>query len=152
MTGDEIRQRRLEVIEEHFRSEVDKQFDRTLATFGGHPHYEIMATGQVYDGDDEVLAYHRAQRTAFPDQRHDNVRIHVADDDVVVTEFDLLGTNLGEFYGLPPTGRSFRVPVVALFFFDGDRITNERVYLDAASLLRQIGREEILTLAASGDA
>lgn len=152
MTGDEIRQRRLEVIEEHFRSEVDKQFDRTLATFAGHPHYEIMATGQVYDGDDEVLAYHRAQRTAFPDQRHDNVRIHVADDDVVVTEFDLLGTNLGEFYGLPPTGRSFRVPVVALFFFDGDRITNERVYLDAASLLRQIGRAEILALAGSDDA
>lgn len=150
MTGDEIRQRRLEMIEEHFRSEVDKQFDRTLATLAGHPHYEIMATGQVYDGDDEVLAYHRAQRTAFPDQRHDNVRIHVADDDVVVTEFDLLGTNLGEFYGLPPTGRSFRVPVVALFFFDGDRITNERVYLDAASLLRQIGREEILALAGSG--
>lgn len=150
MTGDEIRQRRLEMIEEHFRSEVDKQFARTLATFAGHPHYEIMATGQVYEGDDEVLAYHRAQRTAFPDQRHDNVRIHVADDDVVVTEFDLLGTNLGEFYGLPPTGRSFRVPVVALFFFDGDRITNERVYLDAASLLRQIGREEILALAGSG--
>lgn len=150
MISDELRQRRLEVIEEHFRSEVDKEFDRTLATFNGHPHYEIMATGQVYDGDDEVLAYHRNQRTAFPDQRHENVRTHVADD-VVVTEFDLLGTNLGEFYGMPPTGRSFRVPVIAVFFFEGDRITNERVYLDAASLLTQIGRGEILAFADTGD-
>ena len=150
MISDELRQRRLEVIEEHFRSEVDKEFDRTLATFNGHPHYEIMATGQVYDGDDEVLAYHRNQRTAFPDQRHENVRTHVADD-VVVTEFDLLGTNLGEFYGMPPTGRSFRVPVIAVFFFEGDRITNERVYLDAASLLTQIGRGEILAFADIGD-
>ncbi|MDT5087559.1 MAG: hypothetical protein QOG47_266, partial [Mycobacterium sp.] len=25
-------------------TEVTKEFDRTLATFNGHPHYEIMAT------------------------------------------------------------------------------------------------------------
>src|SRR3546814_1886166 len=58
--------------------------------------------------------------------RSENVRIHLADDDTVITEFDLLGTNTGEFLGLPPTGRSFRVPVIAVFAFDGDRITNER--------------------------
>jgi steroid delta-isomerase-like uncharacterized protein len=140
----ELRQRRLALLDEHFRSEVDKEFDRTLATFNGHPRYEIMATGQIHDGDDAVLAYHRTQRTAFPDQRHENVRMHVADDDTVVAEFDLLGTNLGEFLGLPPTGKAFRVPVIAVFFFEGDRITNERVYLDAASLVTQIGRIELL--------
>jgi steroid delta-isomerase-like uncharacterized protein len=143
MTDDAMRQRRLDVLDEHFASEVAQEFDRTLATFNGHPRYEIMATGQVYDGDDEVLAYHRAQRTAFPDQRHENVRFHFADDSVVA-EFDLLGTNRGEFLGQPPTGKAFRVPVIAVFFFDGDRITNERVYLDAASLLKQIGRRDIL--------
>ena len=146
MISDELRTRRLEVIEEHFRSEVDKEFDRTLATFDGHPRYEIVATGQVYDGDEEVLAYHRAQRTAFPDQRHDGVHHHVADD-AVICEFDLLGTNLGELYGQPPTGRAFRVPVIAVFTFRGDRITNERVYLDAASLLTQIGRTDLLARA-----
>ena len=140
---DDLRQRRLDVLEEHFASEVAQEFDRTLATFNGHPRYEIMATGQVYDGDDEVLAYHRNQRTAFPDQRHENVRFHFADD-AVVAEFDLLGTNRGEFLGMPPTGKSFRIPVIAVFFFDGDRITNERVYLDAASLLTQIGRRDVL--------
>jgi hypothetical protein len=34
-----------------------------------------------------------------------------------------------------------------VFRFDGDRITNERVYLDGASLLRQIGHEDLLPLA-----
>jgi steroid delta-isomerase-like uncharacterized protein len=89
------------------------------------------------------MGYYRATRTAFPDQRHDNVRIHVADD-AIITEFDLLGTNLGEFYGLPPTGKSYRVPVIAVFFFDEDRITNERIYFDSASLLTQIGRGELI--------
>ena len=146
MSNDDLRSRRLEVLEEHFASEVAQEFDRTLATFNGHPRYEIMATGQIYDGDAEVLRYHRAQRTAFPDQRHENVRHHVADDSVIA-EFDLLGTNLGEFLGLAPTGKAFRVPVIAVFFFEGDKITNERIYLDVASLLTQIGRGDVLALA-----
>ncbi|SEH63413.1 conserved hypothetical protein, steroid delta-isomerase-related [Mycolicibacterium rutilum] len=152
MGTDALRQRRLEVIREHMDTEVTKDFDATLATFKsgteGRPHYEIMATGQVFDGDAEVMDYYRTTRTAFPDQRHDNVRYHVADDSVIV-EFDLLGTNLGEFYGLPPTGKAFRVPVAAVFFFDDDRIVNERIYFDSASLVAQIGRTELLTGGAS---
>ncbi|MGH3674493.1 MAG: ester cyclase [Mycobacterium sp.] len=145
MINDDLRQRRLAIIREHMDTEVTQEFDRTLATFNGHPRYEIMPTGQVFDGDDEVIGYYRMTRTAFPDQRHDDVRYHVTDDAVIV-EFNLLGTNLGEFYGLPPTGRSFRVPIIAVFFFDGDRIINERVYFDSASLVTQIGRGEVLAL------
>jgi steroid delta-isomerase-like uncharacterized protein len=153
MISDELRQRRLDIIREHMDTEVTKEFDRTLATFKtdgeGHPRYEIMATGQVFDGDDEVMNYYLTTRTAFPDQRHENARFHVTDDAVIV-EFDLLGTNLGEFYGMPPTGKAFRVPIIAVFFFDGERITNERIYFDSASLVTQIGRGELLALVGTG--
>ena len=145
MITEELRRRRLDVISEHMITEVTKEFDRTLATFNGHPRYEIVPTGQVFDGDDEVMGYYLTTRTAFPDQRHENARFHVTDDAVIV-EFDLLGTNLGEFYGMPPTGKAFRVPVIAVFSFDGDRITNERIYFDAATLVNQIGRGELLAL------
>jgi steroid delta-isomerase-like uncharacterized protein len=147
MTSKELRRRRLEVLAKHFQSEIDHDWDACLATFKDVPRYEIVATGQVHEGPEAVVAYHRRQRTAFPDQRHENVRMHVADDDTVISEFDLLGTNTGELMGLPPTGLAFRVAVIAVFSFDGDRITNERVYLDGASLLRQIGRTELLPLA-----
>jgi steroid delta-isomerase-like uncharacterized protein len=149
MISEDLRQRRLAVIDEHFETEVTQEFDATLATFNGHPRYEIMATGEVFDGDDEVMGYYTRTRTAFPDQRHDNVRRHVADD-AVITEFDLLGTNLGEFLGLPPTGKAFRVPVIAVFFFEGDKIVNERIYFDAASLVTQIGRGEVLAAMGTG--
>ncbi len=149
MVDDELRTRRLAVVREHMDTEVTKEFDRTLGTFGGHPRYEIMATGQVFDGDDEVMGYYLSTRTAFPDQRHDNARFHVADETVIV-EFDLLGTNLGEFYGLPPTGKEFRVPIIAVFFFDGPDIVNERIYFDSASLVAQIGRPELLAPAGAG--
>ncbi|MCU1356231.1 MAG: putative ester cyclase [Acidimicrobiales bacterium] len=140
---DELLARRDAILREHFETEVSHQFDRTLATFGGHPHYEIMATGQVFDGDEEVLGYYLTTRTAFPDQRHDGVTIHHADG-CAVAEFDLLGTNTGELYGRPPTGKAFRVPVCAIFFFEGADIVNERIYFDTASLLSQIGHGELL--------
>ncbi|MET0699818.1 MAG: ester cyclase [Mycobacterium sp.] len=146
MISDDLRQRRLALIQEHMDTEVTQDFDQTLATFAGHPRYEIMATGQVFDGAQEVMGYYRTTRTAFPDQRHDNARFHTTDDTVIV-EFDLLGTNLGEFYGLPPTGKSFRVPIIAVFFFDGELIVNERIYFDTASLVTQIGRGELLAQA-----
>ncbi len=137
-----LRLRREQVVKEHFESEKDQEFDRTLATFD-KPHYEIMATNEVYDGPEEVMNYYLATRTAFPDQRHDNVRMHFAED-CVITEFDLLGTNNGPFYGMEPTGKSFRVPVCAIFFFEDDRIVNERIYFDSASLVTQIGQTAVL--------
>jgi steroid delta-isomerase-like uncharacterized protein len=143
MLAEALRDKRLALIKEHMQTEVTHDFDKTLATFNGHPRYEIVPTGQVFDGDDEVMGYYRTTRTAFPDQRHENARFHITDDAVIV-EFDLLGTNTGEFYGLPPTGKAFRVPVIAVFSFDGDRITNERIYFDSASLVSQIGRGELL--------
>ncbi len=143
---DELRQRRLATLDVHFQSEVDHDWDTCLSTFKDVPRYEIVPTGQIHEGVEAVLAYHKGQRRAFPDQRHEHVRIHVADDETVITEFDLLGTNTGEFMGGAPTGQAFRVPVVAVFSFDDDKVTNERVYLDLASLLRQVGRVDLLAV------
>jgi steroid delta-isomerase-like uncharacterized protein len=135
--GTNLRARREAVVREHMESENRHAFDVTLATFA-RPHYELIATGDVFDGADEVSRYYQTSRAAFPDQRNEVHAIHQADDAVVV-EFDLLGTHRGPLRGIPPTGRSFRCRMVALFFFDGDRIVNERVYWDAATILRQLG-------------
>jgi predicted ester cyclase len=70
--------------------------------------------------------------------------MHVADDDTIIAEFDLLGTNLGPLLGAEPTGKAFRVPTIAVFSFDGELITNERVYLDLATMFHQIGRADLL--------
>jgi steroid delta-isomerase-like uncharacterized protein len=125
------------VIREHMESENRLDFDSAIATFD-HPRYELVATGQVFDGEEQVRAYYAASRTAFPDQRNEIHTLRHADDAVVV-EFDLLGTHLGDFAGFDPTGRTFRCRMVAIFEFDGDRIVCERIYFDSSTLLRQIG-------------
>ena len=45
MITDDFRQRRLAIIREHMDTEVTKEFDATLATFNGHPHYEDHGHG-----------------------------------------------------------------------------------------------------------
>ena len=131
-----LRDRREAVVREHMDSENRQAFDVTLATFA-HPRYELMATGEVYDGAEEVARYYAASRAAFPDQRNTVRRVHHADDAVIV-EFDLMGTHAGPFRGIAPTGRSFTCPMVALFLFAGERIVCERVYFDAATILGQL--------------
>jgi steroid delta-isomerase-like uncharacterized protein len=118
-------------------SENRHEFGVTLATFA-RPRYELVATGQVFDGEEAVRQYYAASRAAFPDQRNEIHAIRQADDTVVV-EFDLLGTHRGTFLGIPPTGRAFRCRMLALFLFEGDRIVCERVYFDSATILRQLG-------------
>src|SRR3989454_12741650 len=118
-------------------SENRHDFDVPLAPFE-HPRYEIVPTGDVYDGGEAVRAYFEEARRAFPDQRNRLVELHHADDAVIV-EFDLLGTHRGPLRGLPPTGRAFTCRMVALFLFDGELIVCERVYFDAATILRQLG-------------
>jgi hypothetical protein len=51
-----LRERREAVVREHMESENDHDFDTTLATFD-HPRYEIIPTGDVHDGPEEVMAF-----------------------------------------------------------------------------------------------
>ncbi len=133
-----LRERRIALVREHMESENELRFDVTLGTFD-HPRYELIATGEVYDGPDEVAGYYEASRKAFPDQRNENVLLTYGED-VVIAEFDLLGTHRGELKGMAPTGRSFRCRMCALFIFEpqGERIVGERVYFDQATIARQL--------------
>jgi steroid delta-isomerase-like uncharacterized protein len=133
----DLRALREALIREHFESENRHDFDTTLATFH-HPRYELVATGDVYDGPDAVMRYFKESRSAFPDQRNRMLALHHADD-AVITEFELQGTHLGNYRGLPPTGRAFTARMSSFFLFEEDRLVCERVYFDANTLLRQLG-------------
>src|SRR5919198_1017136 len=108
-----MRKKRERIVIEHMESENRHEFDVTLETFE-HPRYELIGTGDVYDGETEVARYFEETRAAFPDQRNELIALHHSDDSVVV-EANLYGTHLGAFRGLPPTGRSFDLRICAAF-------------------------------------
>jgi steroid delta-isomerase-like uncharacterized protein len=132
----DLRARREAIVREHMESENRHEFDVTLGTFD-HPRYEIIPTGDVYDGPEEVMRYFTETRTAFPDQRNELIALHHADDAVIV-EFWLRGTHDGPFRGFEPTGKSFECRCTAFFIFEGDHLVCERAYFDAATIAQQL--------------
>jgi steroid delta-isomerase-like uncharacterized protein len=118
-------------------SENRHEYDATMDTFK-HPRYELIGTGDVFDGDQEVCDYFEQTRRAFPDQRNELLALHHADDAVLV-EAVVRGTHTGPLRSLPPTGRSFELPILAVFAFEGDGLVCERVYFDSNTMLRQLG-------------
>lgn len=132
-----IRERREIVVREHVEAERHKDIEATIATFA-HPRYEIVATGDVYDGADAVRAMHEELATAFPDMQLEEGELRHCDD-AVVAEGWITATHDGSFQGLPATGRVLRYRVLALFLFDEDRLVCERVYFDRLEILRGLG-------------
>ena len=136
MTDASVREARERVVREHMDAENRLDFDAALATFE-HPRYELIGTDTVHDGPEDVAKYYRDSRTAFPDQRNEIISLRHADD-AVITEFWLLGTHRGRLGSLEPTGRQFKVRMMAFYMFEGTGLVCERVYFDSGAILRQI--------------
>jgi steroid delta-isomerase-like uncharacterized protein len=135
--SDELREKREALVREHMDSENRHDYDATIATFH-RPRYELIGTGEEYDGVQEVERYFEETRNAFPDQENEIVAIHHSDDAVMVEAW-IRGTHLGTYRALPPTGRRWELQILAMFLFEEDRLMCERVYFDAATVLRQLG-------------
>ena len=127
----------MEVALEHMNAENQHEFERCIDAFA-HPRYEIIATGEIYDGSGEVASLLGENKRAFPDFHFDVRRMRDADEAVIV-EGDFRGTHQGLWRGLPATGRAVDFPVIIVFEFEGDRMVCERTYFDLGTPLRQLG-------------
>jgi steroid delta-isomerase-like uncharacterized protein len=112
-------------------------FDRCIAAFA-HPRYEIVATGEVWDGHSGVNKLLQENKKGFPDFHFHPETFHHAPQAVIV-EGRFTGTHLGSWRGLPPTGRKVDFPLIIVFQFDASQMVCERTYFDLGTPLRQLG-------------
>ncbi|HEX6358684.1 ester cyclase [Actinophytocola sp.] len=134
---EDVLRARQKLVLDHFHDEVRQDWDDVLSTFP-HPHYELIATMTVHDGDGEVRDYYHDTRVAFPDQDHEIIAIRHSPDAVIV-EFWLLGTHLGPLGKIPPTGARHRTRMTAYFIFDeNENLVTERIYFDQLTVLKQL--------------
>lgn len=132
-----LRAKRDAIVMEHMTAENAYEFERCIGAFA-HPRYEIVPTGEVWDGHDGVHDLLLQNITAFPDFHFEPSAIHHADEAVLV-EGRFRGTHAGPWRGLPATGRRIDFPLIIVFAFEGDRMVCERTYFDLGTLLRQLG-------------
>jgi steroid delta-isomerase-like uncharacterized protein len=128
------------LIREHVAAENDHDPARTVATFGRDARYDIPAMGPLgqLDGAEAVHGMLAGLFAAFPDFHGEPGPLHHADD-AVFTEVRITGTQRDEWAGIPPSGRRIDVRIACLFEFEGDRLTCEKVYMDFATVLQQLG-------------
>ena len=140
MTDTDLAERRKETVRIHMEAENVHDYDTVIDTFS-HPRYELVASGRVFDGEAEVREYFAQSRAAFPDQRNELISMR-HDDDAVIVELWILGTHKGPLATpngeLPPTGKSFKTQICAIFHFEGEKIVCERVYFDQLSIMAQL--------------
>jgi steroid delta-isomerase-like uncharacterized protein len=137
--NEDRRSARIAIVEQHVRLENEHDLEGVLRTFGDTARYDDEAWGEHYKGGDGVRLFYEQLMKALPDLEIEVVRWHVTGD-AVLLEVMIHGTHLGEWRGLPATGRRVEVPLCGVYTFDSeDRLAGEKIYYDRGTVLRQLG-------------
>ena len=95
-------------------------------------------TAGVHRGPEAAEKTLRAVFTAFLDLTVTIDQL-IIDGDNVASVLTLDGTHVGEFLGMPATGKRFMIPAVFFYYFENGKIVRERRIYDFTNLLMQIG-------------
>ncbi len=124
------------VLHAHIDAERTGDPDLILATFT-HPRYELVGSGRVYDGADEVRGYLLERAQAFPELVTEVIHFW-HDPEVVAAELWLSGVYRVPITGLGAPGRHFRIRTACFFHFDDAALISVRAYFDSGALARQL--------------
>lgn len=78
---------------------------------------------------------------AFPDIKY-QVDHTVSQGNTVVLECTVMGTQKGEFAGVPPTNKKIATPLVFVIELEAGKAKRWRTYFDTATMMRQLGVRE----------
>jgi len=121
---------------DHSRAEDDRDLAGLIATLADNCVYEIVPTGQRWNGHDGARGFYTSFLGAFPDVKFDLQDIVIGPQGVIeVTRMS--GTHRGEWAGQAPTGRQVNTLVVIHFPWDPEarKFAGERIYYDTAAFV-----------------
>ncbi len=90
------------------------------------------------DGREEVKQFYVMLRTAFPDINF-TIEDQIAEGDKVVTRWTVQATHLGEFHGIPPTGRQGVVTGISIDRLANGKFVEGWTIFDELGMMQQLG-------------
>jgi predicted ester cyclase len=119
----------------HSIAEDRQNIDDLIATLAADCVYEIVPTGQRWEGHAGARAFYTELFGAFPDNRFALSEIVVGPQGVFEVA-TLTGTNQGPWAGVPPSGLPVSLEVLILFPWDPatGRFSGERIWFDRGAL------------------
>ena len=115
----------------HSIAEDRRDIDGLIATLSPDCRYEIVVTGQTWDGYDGARSFYEELFEAFPDNTFALSEIVIGPQGVFEVA-TLTGTNQGPWAGTPASGLPVSLEVLILFPWDPvtERFTGERIWFD----------------------
>jgi predicted ester cyclase len=119
----------------HSIAEDRRDIDGLIATLSPRCTYEIVVTGQRWDGHDGARTFYSELFAAFPDNAFALSEIVVGPQGVFEAA-TLTGTNQGPWAGVPPSGLAVALEVLIFFPWDpaSGRFSGERIWFDRGAL------------------
>jgi steroid delta-isomerase-like uncharacterized protein len=125
----------------HSIAEDRRNVDGLIATLAPDCVYELIPTGQRWEGHDGARAFYASFLGAFPDVHFDLTDIVIGPQGVIEVA-TMTGTHRGAWAGIPATNKAVRLTIVIHFPWDRDArlFAGERVYFDRMELAAVPGR------------
>ena len=119
----------------HSIAEDARDIDGLIATLAEDCVYEIVPTGQRWQGHDGARTFYEELFAAFPDNVFALSEIVIGPQGAFEVA-TLTGTNTGPWAGVAPTGLAVSLEVQILFPWDPatERFTGERIWFDRGTL------------------
>ncbi len=131
----------------HVEAETAHRMEETLATLTQACVFDDRALGRVWHGREGARDYYRMWWDGFAIKPQGSARTTPAPDRLIV-ETRFVGTHIGRFLGVAPTGRSVDVAMAIFVSFADGLMSRERFYWNPADLMAQVGVEIPFALAA----
>ena len=119
----------------HSIAEDARDIDRLIATLATDCVYEIVPTGQRWEGHDGARRFYEELFAAFPDNAFALSEIVIGPQGAFEVA-TLTGTNTGPWAGVAPSGLAVSLEVLILFPWDqrAERFSGERIWFDRGTL------------------
>ena len=124
---------------DHSKAEDQRSLDGLVATLSEDCVYEIVPTGERWEGHAGARAFYTSFLAAFPDVTFDLKDIVIGPQGVIEIA-NMRGTQRGPWQDRAATGRRVEVDIVIHFPWDqrAQRFAGERIYYDSGAFDRQL--------------
>lgn len=123
----------------HSIAEDKRDLDGLIATLAEDCVYEIVPTGQRWEGHDGARTFYTTFLGAFPDVKFNLTDIVIGPQGVIEIA-TMTGTHQGEWAGLAPSGKPVRMQIIIHFPWNAaaGKFSGENVYFDRSTLVEQL--------------
>jgi steroid delta-isomerase-like uncharacterized protein len=119
-----------------FINTADEQLARRV--IAPDAEFDAPTHGEPLRGPDGYLELLAMLRNGFPDI-HWTLEETITEGDKVAARFRMEGTHRGDFFGIPPTGKTISVRALNFYQFADGQVVRELGQPDLLGILQQIG-------------